>query len=1208
MLKSLFSIVTRRLLWGTAGISALAAVIWIVGPLMAIGDWRPVESARQRIGLIVLLYLFWLVSRLAPRWYNAWQNRKLLRSIGNTPGDDGQNPEHQDQQLVERFNEAMALLKKAWFTRSANGRFGPRWLQRFNREYLYQLPWFVIIGAPGAGKTTALLNSGLQFPLAEHLGNVALRGAGGTRNCEWWLTNDAVLLDTAGRYALQQSHQQQDAGEWRRFINLLRKYRRHQPINGVIVTLSVSDLLTQDAAVAQQHASALRQRLAELHELLGIAFPVYVLVTKVDLLQGFRAWSVALDNAQREQIWGFTFPWASSKLADFALVSSVHTEFSLLQQRLEAGLPDTLQQESDGQMRADIYPFPQQFSALRAPLVGMIATLFARSDFAIPCTPRGIYFTSATQEGLPFDRVMGELGRALQRPRMPDQARGESDGWRRVSRETPIPAQKGQSFFLKALLQEVIFREAGLAERNPWWELRYRALMWSGYCLILALLTVCALLWLNSFSHNKSYLQEIRAKLPQLEQQNQQLQVQGVSDMLALLPLLNTLQQLAQSQDIAIDSPPLNWRMGLYRGSEVSDASDVLYRQALRQLLLPQVALAVTRWLNNNSSDEDYRYEALKAYQMLYQPRHYDGQFLHAWLLFNLRNALPADTTRNQREQLESHLAQLLTTQIQTSPWARDDNLVAREQALVRQQPLAQRIYGRLKRMLEPEMRLPAVSLLSLGGPQSGLVFSRSSGKALSEGISALFTPEGYWNHFNKQIVPVSDSLHRDDLWVLGSQSPPEEWRQTENAVRQRYLSDFIALWDGLLQDIQLSSSGDLTQRISLARLLSASDSPLRQLVVNTSRLLMLEPQPAVASSKSSSRLTADTASSAAQTLQSLFGTADVTSAEPQTTPEQAVTRHFATFIQLAQPADKEGGTVVFDEILRQVDELYRYLTAVQDAVNSGMSPPASEPVSRLQSSAGRLPPMLQKMLTSLAVGASSDMQRRELENISKRLAAEVGSFCRAAIAGRYPLVTAAKTDVMPDDLARMFAPGSGLMDTFFRTYLASKVDTSQASWRFMSGIDGKTLAGSEAILRPFRQAQTIRDAYFASGATAPAFRVTLRTLQMDNDILNLTLDVDGQQLHFSHGPPAVQQVSWPGPGGTRQVRMQITLTSGATASLVTNGPWALNRFFEHARLSAEAGSLSRQATFSLDGHQVMLEFTPGSIRNPFQPGGFACP
>lgn len=231
----------------------------------------------------------------------------------------------------------------------------------------------------------------------------------------------------------------------------------------------------------------------------------------------------------------------------------------------------------------------------------------------------------------------------------------------------------------------------------------------------------------------------------------------------------------------------------------------------------------------------------------------------------------------------------------------------------------------------------------------------------------------------------------------------------------------------------------------------------------------------------------------------------------------------------------KGGKTIVFDDFLKQVDELYRYLTAVQDAANSGMPAPGGDAISRLQASAGRLPGGLQTMFSNMAVGASSDTQRRDLENVRKRINVEVGGFCRQAIAGRYPLVRSASTEVTPDDLARMFAPGTGLMDTFFRDNLTNKVDTTRANWRFMPGIDGKTLPGSEGLLRPFQQAQSVRDAFFANGATTPSFRVTVRTVRMDNTILNLTLDVDGQLLRYSHGPQAVQIMNWPGPGGTNR-------------------------------------------------------------------------
>ncbi len=1015
-----------------------------------------------------------------------------------------------------------------------------------------------------------------------------------------------MLLDTAGRYTTQESEQQQDASEWGNFIGLLRKYRGRQPINGVIVTISVSDLLTQSAEASRQQALSLRQRLMELHEQLGIRFPVYVMVTKTDLLKGFRSYFARFDKAQRDQVWGFTFPWERSKLADFDLLSAFTQEYALLQQRLDAGLPDTLLQESDGKARAESYLFPQEFAALRPLLNDYLETVFSRSNFETQFSPRGIYFASGTQEGLPFDRVMGELNRALN---LPQEEGGNSKAWDQVDKAAPIPANKGQSYFLKDLLQNVIFQEAGLAGSNRWWELRNRAVLWSGYVLLAAALIIAGVLWLTSYNNNKAYLQEVQAKVPQVVKLSQNLQANDLTDLYALLPFLNGVLHLPESEDFDLNDPPITRRMGLYRGVEVSDATLSLYQKSLKQLLMPQVAQLITTWLrNDNGSDADYSYEALKAYQMLYQPKHYDGKFLHAWLMLNIQRNQPQNITQQQIKQLDWHLMQLLETQIQASPYARDDALVKREQALINQMPLSQRVYGRLKRLLERDDALKSVSLASLGGPQSELVFSRKSGKSIGEGIPGLFTPDGYWNSFDKNIDSVTAALHDDDRWVLGGQVQGETKDQTDLAVRQLYMADYMRQWDGLLQDIQLNNSADLSQRINAARLLSSSNSPLRKLVINLSHYLVLEK---AAPEEDTAKAGEDKQeSSASSTLSALFRSrqASTAASQQQQTPEQSVTAHFAPVIELAQPLEKGGKTIAFDDFLKQIDDLYRYLTAVQDAANSGMPPPASDSISRLQASAGRLPGSLQNMFTSMAVGASSDTQRRDLDNVRKRINVEVGSFCRQAIAGRYPLSRSGRSEVTPDDLARMFAPGTGLMDSFFRDNLANKVDTTQSSWRFTPGIDGKTLPGGESVLRPFQQAQSIRDAFFANGATTPSFRVTVRTLQMDNNILTLTLDVDGQLLRYSHGPQAVQLMNWPGPGGTNQVRMQLGLADGTTATLVTNGAWALNRFFDRAELSRGSSSLSRQAAFNVNGHRVTLEFTPNSIRNPFQLPGFSCP
>lgn len=283
--------------------------------------------------------------------------------------------------------------------------------------------------------------------------------------------------------------------------------------------------------------------------------------------------------------------------------------------------------ESDPQARAECFLFPQEFAALRPLLSDYLDTIFARSNFETEFSPRGIYFASGTQEGLPFDRVMGELNRALSLPQ------GKSgDNWDSVSKDEPVPGGKGQSFFIKHLLQNVIFQEAGIAGQNRWWELRSRAVIWSGYAALLALLVILSALWFTSYGNNKDYLDEVQAKVPALDQEIKALRNRQQGDLFALLPLLNGLAELPQSEEFDINHPPITRRMGLYRGNDVSDASQALYRKALEQMLLPEVAMRVTTWLrNDNGSDVEYSYEALKAYQMLYQPKHYDGKFLHSW-------------------------------------------------------------------------------------------------------------------------------------------------------------------------------------------------------------------------------------------------------------------------------------------------------------------------------------------------------------------------------------------------------------------------------------------------------------------------------------------------------------------------------------------------------------------------------------------------
>ncbi|WP_210448134.1 type VI secretion system membrane subunit TssM [Pantoea ananatis] len=665
---------THRLLWSFIGVTALSCLLWMLGPLITWNETRPLEPTLHREIAVSTLYLLWIVLQLIPAVYRAWYNSRLLDRLQVVESDDPAERQATEALLSQRFSEAAMRLKRTHFGR----RQGSLWA-RINANYLYQLPWYLMIGAPGAGKTTALLNAGLKFPLTDTFGNEAVRGVGGTRNCDWWFTDSAVLIDTAGRYALQESQRARDASEWQSFINLLKRYRARQPINGVIMSISVADLLSDSAEARFEQANALRDRLNELHQHTGIHFPVYIMVTKTDLLKGFMSYHGSLHKARRDAIWGFTFPWDAGKPNKQDWHPHFDLQFTQLEQKLQLQLADQMTNERDLNERAECFLFPQEFSSLRPLLSEYLDIVFSPRAETVAWNPRGLFFTSGTQEGLPFDRVMGELSRKLQLR----QAGSHSiAAWDRVNRSSPIPGNKGQSFFIRDLLSNLVFRESGLAGSNRRWEYRNQLLHWIGYGMLAGALVIMSGLWLTSYYQNQHYLQQVTARLPVISQQSQQVIHQPADNIFDLLPFLNNLVKLPVSDQFSLDNPPLTMRAGLYRGNQVSDAAWALYQNALKSLLLPRVAQQITNLLRNDPGDDnEYSRNALRAYQMLYQPRNYDGEFLRAWLLQNLQHSLPEKVSARDLQQLDWHLSQLLDQQIQSSPYARDNALMMRKLA-----------------------------------------------------------------------------------------------------------------------------------------------------------------------------------------------------------------------------------------------------------------------------------------------------------------------------------------------------------------------------------------------------------------------------------------------------------------------------------------------------------------------------------------------
>ncbi|MCU7878890.1 MAG: type VI secretion system membrane subunit TssM [Candidatus Thiodiazotropha sp. (ex Lucinoma borealis)] len=397
-MQAILRIIKNRWLIAVLGLIAISVIIWLVGPLIAIAGLEPLGSVLARLITIAVVVLLWGAIQLRRYLASRKKNQQMLESVVGQkvlPGDNRSHESDEEVQILsQRLDDAIRILKES----KVGG--------KHNRQYLYQLPWYMFIGPPGSGKTTALLNSGLHFPLADKLGNDAVQGIGGTRNCDWWFTDDAVLLDTAGRYTTQDSYEEVDRAAWMGFLDLLKKHRKRRPINGALVAISVEDILQQTELERLNHAKAIRMRVKELIDHFGIRFPIYVLFTKCDLLAGFNEFFENMGREERGQVWGMTFPLTDKSDKDTG-ISHFQDEFRDLEKRIDVRLLDRLEQERDAKRRVLIYSFPQQFSALREAAESFLHEAFNANVFQETPMVRGIYFTSGTQEGTPIDRLLG---------------------------------------------------------------------------------------------------------------------------------------------------------------------------------------------------------------------------------------------------------------------------------------------------------------------------------------------------------------------------------------------------------------------------------------------------------------------------------------------------------------------------------------------------------------------------------------------------------------------------------------------------------------------------------------------------------------------------------------------------------------------------------------------------------------------------------
>lgn len=367
------------------------------------------------------------------------------------------------------------------------------------RDYgkdLYSMPWYVIVGEPGSGKTEAVRHSGIGFPpgLQDQL-----QGTGGTVNMNWWFTDHAVVLDTAGRLMFEDVAPG-ETNEWREFLKLLRTVRQNCPINGMLLVIPADTLITDTADEIEKKSGKIAQQFDQIQRSLGVRFPVFVLVTKSDLINGFREFFDDItDPVLTAQMLGWSNPAGLDEAfrPDRVEEHLATVRNRLLQRRL-ALLQDPIHTKDPKGRRIDqvdaLYKFPEALTEIGPRLRRYLETIFVAGEWSQkPLFLRGIYFTSSMREG---DALDADLANALG---VGVESLPEGKLWERE-----------RSYFLRDVFLDKVFKERGLVTRavNAGQVKRKRSFIMVGAGLATALI-LSVMLW-YSWSETKRRISDPR--------------------------------------------------------------------------------------------------------------------------------------------------------------------------------------------------------------------------------------------------------------------------------------------------------------------------------------------------------------------------------------------------------------------------------------------------------------------------------------------------------------------------------------------------------------------------------------------------------------------------------------------------------------------------------------------------------------------------
>lgn len=1100
------------------------------------------EDSVVQIVLIALILLLWPLGI----WFNHYRKQRAAKAAAQT---DETEPATIEQPATNRPSREYDNLTSGAAEVTNFLRQNRPWGEQ-GGDAIYGLPWFLIAGPPGSGKTSLLLSAGLSFNALESQRRADQNLLRATRDCDWRVTDDAVMLDTSGRY----QNEGGDRDEWLGLIEALKKFRKRRSLDGMVIVVNAASLLAmQSTAEIEQHAQILRARLNEVMTGAGMQFPVYLVFTHADLIGGFGDFFRALGPDERAQVWGATIPLAQSEKAH-ALFDS---EFDYLLDSLFRRRLLRLSGSGSPKEQLGVFDFPLHFNAARQKLGDFILALFRPNPFSKLPLLRGIYFTCSP---------------ALQ---------SKSDG-----REEDGPARDvritNKGFFTEDLFKKVLLRDKNIAaamqvtETRPS-RTRRLAIAAAALCALCSLFAVGMII---SFFNNRSLIEDGQRAgadvLRHFRAVNTSLSSSPAPSNLTAIEAedFGKLQEMLMRLDDYDDSwsQSLFYRFGLYSGRQLKPRLREIYFDFVSQRLLNPALDRLAGQLREKSATlpagakqeeidaaEQAYYDQLKAYKMVELQERIEEVFLRQELSAYWIELSPTGEKRHLAYYAEQ--ARLYEDDDESVPRPQADNtLVTQARDKLKGYAAAKQVYNEI--ITDIGKQGQPYYLRDVVQGQQG---SQWMEDVSSPSVPYVFTKQAYYKHVKgdgwvSAYQEVRSKSQND--WVLDRTFDYQ--RVEPESLRKRYESDYITAWQKFIDSLRVKEFKKKSDAVEALDSFSQPNSPFETIVREVGIQTKLSEPP------SSGGMIA--------WLKSWL--------TPKSRADTAVEKSFATLNSF------------------KPDEYFRRLKEVRDRLRDAPGEEWSQVASlandeRFKKARDEARELLKQLKATPGSAAVATLLGRPLDNIDSALGLGVKTDLELAwrnlrqtakrFESSYPFSPSSNSSVFPSELESFLNPVNGNLTVFFNQYLKGSFDNSSGHLRPLSPGDFSDQFVAY-LINMFR----VRDALFPPGSQRAGFQYSINLQAPQGQDVELV--IDGR----SHKAPATVTADWPSSSGVNTgIKVNIIQAGGQAGGSQTiaqhDGPWGCFKMV--AAGQAAGGSLYR---FNWPGG-VRATLQAPVNNNPFQ-------